>query len=396
MREVTAIDRTRLRDRIDESIADWRITIPEELKSDFLRFQYQQNAKFIQMMNIVGFTLFLFYGIADWFAIPDVGEYSVIIRSLLYVILLPPTLWLIRHTRNVAFLELLLPASTVIGTIFWFELAMRTQSEHISTYIYAGLIFTVFPNLGIRTYFSTSVAFLALISSIILYYVSQISAADLGIYALVMLPFLLISLFVTWHNSYTSRRMYLYAFIEEMNKEALTDANQQLRVQSQTDFLTGLPNRVLVNDRIQQTIAKASRDDSQFALIIVDLDEFKPINDTYGHDAGDKVLQEVARRMVACVRESDTVARIGGDEFMILLPTIQEPQDAELVAEKIREALNQPFELDIDTVSGSSSIGIAHYPQHGIKADALFRNADQALYRAKARGRNCVEMAEKD
>jgi len=345
-------------------------------------------------MNIVGFTLFLLYGVADWFAIPDVGRYSAAIRILLYVTLLPATLWLIANIRNVPLLEMLLPASTVVGTLFWFELAMHTQSENITTYIYAGIIFIVFPNLGIRTYFSTSVAYIALLSALILYYVSLISPDDLGVYVLVMSPFILISLFISWHNTITSRRMFLYAFIQEMNKDALTEANQRLRLQSHTDPLTGLPNRILVNDRLQQAITKASRDESQFALMIVDLDKFKPINDTYGHEAGDKVLQEAARRMVGCVRESDTVARIGGDEFMVLLPVVESHQDALTVAKKICTALNQPFSVDGVSISTSSSVGIALFPLQGDDAQTLFQQADRALYRAKAQGRNCVELAQ--
>lgn len=385
----------RLRDKIEASIADWRMPIPKELKQDFLKFQYQKNVKFIQLMNLVGFTLFLLYGLADWFIIPDMGQISIVIRCVLYVTLLPATLWLIRHFYNVVLLELLLPASTVVGTIFWFELLLRTQSEHVSSYLYAGIIFIVFPSLGIRTYFSAAVGYIAFLSIIILYYVLRLSGADGmagSVYCLVMLPFVLISLFIAWHNTYTSRRMCLYAVIEELNKAALKEANLQLKAQSQTDFLTGLPNRYLLDDRIQQVIAKASRENARFALMIVDLDRFKPINDTYGHAVGDALLREVAERMVRCVRESDTVARIGGDEFVVLLPTINDSQDAKLVAEKIRDALNQAFLIGEISIAISSSLGIALYPEQGTDADALSRAADSTLYRAKESGRNRVEI----
>jgi len=381
-----------LRGQIDTSIADWRIPIPDVLKLDFLQFQYEQNATYIQLMNVVGFTLFLLYGFADWYVIPDVGGSSIVIRSILFVTLLPTTIWLIKNTRNASLLELLLLASTVVGTIFWFELARRTQSEHLTNYIYAAIIFVVFPNLGIKTNFSASLVYTSLLSSIILFYVFHISPNDFAVYFLVMIPFILISLFVAWHNTYTSRRMFLYSVIEEMNKEALKEANLQLKVQSQTDFLTGLPNRYLLDDRIQQAVSKATRDDSKFALMIVDLDRFKPINDTHGHAVGDVMLQEAAKRMVGCVRESDTVARIGGDEFVILLPTIETHQDVALVAEKIREALNRPFVIGNITITISSSLGVAIYPEHGKDADALSKRADATLYRAKEMGRNRVEI----
>jgi diguanylate cyclase (GGDEF)-like protein/PAS domain S-box-containing protein len=131
---------------------------------------------------------------------------------------------------------------------------------------------------------------------------------------------------------------------------------------SQHDLLTSLPNRALLNDRLQQAIISARRDQVHMALLFLDLDKFKPINDTQGHAVGDLLLREVADRMRQCVRESDTVARVGGDEFVILLPVIDEQQDALRVAEKIRHALNQPFALAGYHLNISSSTGVAIYP----------------------------------
>jgi diguanylate cyclase (GGDEF)-like protein len=343
-------------------------------------------------MNVVGFSLFLTFGLADWFVIPDVSELSILIRCVLFITLLPSIIWLIKNSRNVLLLELLLPISTVVGTIFWFELLRRTQSEYTPSYIYAGIIFIVFPNLGMRTFFTASLAYTFFVSSLIFYYVLQLSTTNAGIYLLVMSPFMLISLFVAWHNTYTCRRMYLYAAIKEIDKAELEEANKQLKMQSQTDYLTGLPNRHLFEDRIQQAISRASRDCTKFALMIIDLDGFKPINDNYGHAVGDTLLFETAKRMISCVRESDTVARIGGDEFVVLLPTIESPQDALVVAEKIRDALNHPFVIGTATITISASLGIGIYPEHGEDADSLSKTADTFLYQAKESGRNRVEM----
>ena len=340
-------------------------------------------------------TVPLFELMADWFVLGDVGQISIFVRCFLYVTLLPATLWFIRQSHDVGLLELLLPASTVVGTIFWFELLLRTQSQHISSYIYAGIIFVVFPSLGIRTWFSAALGYVAFTSAVLLLYAFKLSGAEgmaWTVYQLALLPFVLISLFIAWHNTYTSRRMYLYSVIERLTKEELKKANLQLITQSQTDFLTGLPNRYLLSDRIQQLIAKASRENARFAMMFVDLDQFKPINDTYGHAVGDALLRSVAERMVQCVRESDTVARIGGDEFVVLLPMIDAPQDAKLVAEKIRDALNQAFMIGDIRLSISSSLGIAIYPEHGKDADTLSKTADLTLYRAKELGRNRVEM----
>jgi diguanylate cyclase (GGDEF)-like protein len=385
----------RLRDIIDTSIADWRMPIPKELKQDYLRFQYKQNLTFTLLMNVVGFTLFLLYGLADWLILPDVADYSIVIRILLYVTLLPATIWLVKNTSNMSLLELLLPISTVFGTVFWFELALRSESPFISNYLYAGIIFVVFPNLGIRTNFLSSLAFTTFLSSIILYYVFRFSESHLillNVYVLALIPFVLISLFTAWHNTNTGRRLYLFSVIEEMNKVELEEANQQLKKQSQTDHLTSLPNRYLLEDRIQQAIAQASRDNMRLALMIVDLDRFKPINDTHGHAVGDAVLKVTAERMTGCVRESDTVARVGGDEFVVLLPVIEADEDAVAVAKKIQYVLSQPFLIGEVIITTSSSLGIAIYPDQGMDANMLTRIADANLYRAKEQGRNCFVM----
>lgn len=162
---------------------------------------------------------------------------------------------------------------------------------------------------------------------------------------------------------------------------------------AQHDPLTGLPNRALFADRLQHAIQQARREQSRLALMYLDLDRFKPVNDTLGHAVGDLLLQAAASRMLECVRESDTVGRIGGDEFIVLLPNVKDEQDVLLVAEKIRLALDEPFVLaGSHRISVSSSAGVAIYPEHGSDEIRLQQNADLAMYRAKARGRNRVEL----
>lgn len=159
------------------------------------------------------------------------------------------------------------------------------------------------------------------------------------------------------------------------------------------DLLTDLPNRALFNDRLQQAIAHARRDKTRLALMFLDLDKFKPVNDLFGHQVGDLLLQAVAKRIQGCIRESDTAGRLGGDEFVVLLPTIEDVQDALMIAEKIRHALDQPFELAGNrNLHISSSIGIAIYPVHGSNDIELTKNADDAMYHVKALGRNKVQL----
>ncbi|HKJ65321.1 MAG TPA: EAL domain-containing protein [Desulfopila sp.] len=154
------------------------------------------------------------------------------------------------------------------------------------------------------------------------------------------------------------------------------------------DELTGLPNRDLFHDRLKQTIVKANRDGGMGALMFLDLDRFKEVNDTMGHSRGDLLLSAVARRLLDSVRKSETVARLGGDEFVILLTDVKNDQDAVTVANKIRKNMSEPFDVDGHEVFSSTSIGIVLYPRHGNDSHTLLRNADLAMYSAKARGRN--------
>lgn len=159
------------------------------------------------------------------------------------------------------------------------------------------------------------------------------------------------------------------------------------------DSLTGLSNRILLADRIQHELAVARRNNTKVALLYLDLDNFKTINDELGHAVGDEVLKEAANRMVNSVRDSDTVSRIGGDEFIILLSNIENEENALLVAEKIRMTLTQPMSVrNNNTVTTSTSIGIAVYPDHGLDQEELQKNADFALYLSKNEGRNSIHI----
>lgn len=174
-------------------------------------------------------------------------------------------------------------------------------------------------------------------------------------------------------------------------------AEDEIRHLAFYDPLTRLPNRRLLQDRLRLALAQARRQTTQLALLCLDLDHFKPVNDTWGHPAGDELLQAVAQRLSACVRESDTVARPGGDEFVVLLPDIHQEDDALEVTGKILSTLRQPFMLSVGAqVQVSVSIGIALHPRHGLDDQTLFNHADQALYQAKALGRDTLAFYEPD
>jgi diguanylate cyclase (GGDEF)-like protein/PAS domain S-box-containing protein len=152
------------------------------------------------------------------------------------------------------------------------------------------------------------------------------------------------------------------------------------------DNLTGLPNRILFRDRLKQTIAYSNRQKRSVALLFIDLDRFKVINDSLGHPMGDRLLQLVAKTLLASVREVDTVARFGGDEFTIILGNLDRAEDAEMVARKILDALQKPFSIEGHELFALGSVGISFFPEHGDDIDSLIKKADVAMYEAKAQG----------
>ncbi|MGH8084817.1 MAG: diguanylate cyclase domain-containing protein [Lysobacter sp.] len=169
----------------------------------------------------------------------------------------------------------------------------------------------------------------------------------------------------------------------ETAARALADAARSARL----DALTGLPNRVLLLDRFAHSIANANRRGSRLALLFVDLDNFKQINDSHGHAFGDEVLTLAARCLASTVREVDTVSRHGGDEFLILLDEVAQPSDAVKVADKLIGELALPHQVNDYELSLTASIGISLYPDDGDDADTLIKRADAAMYRAKRQGR---------
>lgn len=173
---------------------------------------------------------------------------------------------------------------------------------------------------------------------------------------------------------------------------ARRQAESHLRFAVNYDRLTGLPNRSQFYQQLNAAVARALRHNGRLAVLFIDLDRFKNINDTLGHDLGDDLLKEVAARLRALVRGSDGVARLGGDEFVVLLESLEHAEDAALVAQKILAALAQPFNLGGRELSLSASIGVSAFPDDGLDSSSLLKNADIALYRAKAQGKNIFQL----
>jgi diguanylate cyclase (GGDEF)-like protein/PAS domain S-box-containing protein len=186
-------------------------------------------------------------------------------------------------------------------------------------------------------------------------------------------------------------RVYkLKSLIKEMEVDynEIKSSEKLSRHLSLHDSLTGLPNRLAFNDRLAWAISYARRNGDKLAVMFLDADGFKAVNDTYGHEAGDSILVETAQRLKGCIRSTDTVARLGGDEFSAVLTQLKDEEDASLVARKFVKAFEKPFEVNGDPIKLTVSVGISLYPRDGQEPSDLLRKADSAMYRVKARGKN--------
>lgn len=186
---------------------------------------------------------------------------------------------------------------------------------------------------------------------------------------------------------------HLQGFVEIMRD------NTERRLAEQNTFylanhdpLTGLPNRARFLDRLHEALINADRDTSRVAVLLLDLDRFKAINDSLGHHAGDQLLKMVAQRLLKCIRETDTVARLGGDEFVVILTRLKSLTAAELLADNIIKEINRPYQIGNHSIKSGASLGVALYPQDGKDAGELLQKADLAMYRAKSTGRNCYRV----
>jgi diguanylate cyclase (GGDEF)-like protein len=166
----------------------------------------------------------------------------------------------------------------------------------------------------------------------------------------------------------------------------------QMTHSAQHDFLTGLPNRMLLNDRVNQAIAGAPRHHKKVGVLFLDLDGFKHINDSLGHPTGDKLLQSIGERLVECVRNSDTVSRQGGDEFVVLLSEMEQSEDAAITARRMLQSVSEAHSIDQHDLHVTTSIGVSVYPDDGLDAETLIKNADTAMYQAKENGRQSYQF----
>lgn len=184
----------------------------------------------------------------------------------------------------------------------------------------------------------------------------------------------------------TDQRVVIYGAARDITR--LKSLEHIIKTNTNYDYLTGLPNRALLQDRVKNAIARARREELKFAVMFIDLDGFKQVNDVFGHSAGDILLQAVAQRLIACLRETDTLARVGGDEFVLLLPVARNEEEVRRIAAKLIAEINTPFVFNGYSISLSASIGIALFPENGENFDGLVNAADNAMYHIKHQQKN--------
>jgi diguanylate cyclase (GGDEF)-like protein/PAS domain S-box-containing protein len=201
-----------------------------------------------------------------------------------------------------------------------------------------------------------------------------------------------------WYNTpladSTGQLIGFASLVQDVTERLNTE--RTIHYMAHHDALTGLPNRRLMQDRLNQAIMAARRKQRHVAVLFLDLDRFKVVNDTLGHDTGDFILKDVARRLVSCVREVDTVSREGGDEFVVILPDLERPEHARVVADKMIKELSRPVEIGGHEIHVTPSIGISHYPNDATDVQQLLKHADNAMYQAKDAGRNTVRFFTND
>lgn len=315
---------------------------------------------------------------------------------------------------------ILLTVLCLLGTSLWFAkagLVSRAANLMLITLTFTVCVF-MFMSDGIRdeavsalpgilvfaTMFGTRRLFLVLLCVICVFMVALVSANLAGWHVNTVAPLnwgtlinalaiLLATAFFVWLLAGDLKRALQRL---EVDNQRLQESNTRIEVLAHHDSLTNLPNRVLARDRLEQAIAAARRSGAVVAVLFVDLDNFKTVNDSLGHSAGDALLCDVADRLQRSVRDSDTVSRQGGDEFLIVLSQLVSEEDASAAAAKLLAQINQPLQVTGHALSASGSIGIAMFPKDGEDVDTLLKNADLAMYRAKESGRNTFQFFNAD
>lgn len=374
--------------------------IPPSLEPAFAAYVIQNYRRFLLAINFIAMAAYDAYALADALLIPDMARESLFLRSGLSLIGLLNIFLVFRFSRSVLLMDLLMPIHDIISTIAWFELLKRSASPDVPFFLYASVVFIVLGNLGVRYSFRGIALISGLISAIILYNVWTIhdgQARPVLTFTLVYLPVLAFSLFISWTNISGVRRAFLADLEGRQQRTELAALNLRLQEMATTDALTGVGNRRALDRQLGESWGGMRTNGRPFALLLADIDYFKPYNDHYGHQKGDQCLQQVATSLAGTLRDGQSsVFRYGGEEFVVLLQA-SHADDLRCVAERLRERvvqlgiehLHRPDELRYLTIS----LGAAMADETGLhEPHDLLARCDQRLYQAKQEGRNRVQL----
>ena len=358
-----------------------------ERQQAFDAYQFQHYWRFLLLVNVLAHLAFFSYGIADALVLPELTWNSVLVRTGYMALVAPIAVMLFKRCRSARVLDLLLPLSIVPATHIWFELLSLSADPRVRTYLYASLIFIVLANLSVQVRFLPALAVSLLISAVTLRGVHELNAGDrqeMLVFVLVYLPVFLFSIFISWSTTLDRRRTFLRSLLDEMTHAELTQANQRLHAMANTDSLTGVGNRRWFEAQGRREIERAFRQKEPLCLLIFDVDHFKRINDSHGHDAGDQVLRVIRVQMHGELRGVDLLARLGGEEFIVMLPStaltearqVAERRRAHLEGSEVAIGAGQSVRVTVST--GVSQLGGAAHDLAGLLEALLPPQASRA------------------
>jgi diguanylate cyclase len=354
------------------------------LEAEFAAYSYERTVVQARTAILVGVLVYLLYGLLDGQLIPSEHHESVwLIR--LAAICVPAVVFALTFTKHFAQVSYLLLALVGFAAGVGFLAMFIVMPQQSLPLVFPGVLLVTFYTynlVGTRFVYAlwVDVALLALFIAVFVGWLNY-PLTTLSIHIFFMIAANLIGGAAGYLREFQQRQLFL------QEREIETQRQRHLD-RSLHDALTGLPNRELLNDRIAQVLSRAHRENLTHAGLFIDLDGFKQVNDERGHQMGDMVLMDVARRLGQMLRDSDTVCRLGGDEFFVLLYGLSQPTDATLLAERLLAVIGEPYDGLPDHLTISASIGVCPFPYPGATVADIIARADAAMYEAKARGKN--------
>jgi diguanylate cyclase (GGDEF)-like protein len=375
------------RTQIQAALKDPWARIPAGFESQYYAYQQHQTLKYLLQVNLFAQVAYASYTIADCLVLSDIQSLLIVSKLSYTCFAVLITIWLYQHSRHISFFDMWLPCSIMGASAIWFYNLNQSNSPDVLIYQYSSLVFIVLSNLCVQVRFRPALIISLCTTAIIyvgVYFNTKQDHYQIFLFSLIYLPVFLFSLYISWNATLKSRLVFLQHTLNEFNRIIFEKL-------AHTDALTGLSNRRSFERQANIYLQRNRNDPHPMCLIIFDVDHFKKINDQFGHDFGDQVLQSIAHIAQSFIREDDLLARFGGEEFTILLPHTR-LNDGYTIAERLRLAIedNQSDFCNGVSVRYTISIGIAEITPEFTHLKPVFQFADSALYQAKATGRNKI------